>query len=718
MRLYHGELLEGLSLNERPFEDWLVAEREKCRVLAARALKQLADMLEQNHQWDEAIVQTTALLALEPFEEDTHRSLMRLYMAQGRFDAALRQFEQCKGVLRRKLDVAPEPETTELWHLARTKRGRVELTSGETTIQRAQTSRMVLLACSHLSVDERSEVSRLSELIESRGGRLISVQDGGILAAFSDPSQTMLAAMEIRQKKNGPDLSLQSDLRIGLHVAEHPETRSGIDERDRALVRRVESYADPGQIDVSAPFFHFARRESPCYFDDLGEDSRQATRSRVHVYRVTKPIARHPFQASYANQSPRSEKRANSIAVAPIKVVGAGADDQEFLSEGLTEDLILELSRIKRLSVSSRTTLVAIGSHDAIEVGEALGVKYVLSGSVRMIGRDIRLNISLAETEWGRIVWSDRLRYTLDNFFDLFDTVVAQVAATVSGRIEQAEISVARLKRPANMTAYEYYLRGVWHHRMGGVTSSHSRQAVDWFRRSIQADPGFGRPRSLLVCAWSDLPDYDYELGVKCAAEALELDPTDPEAHRILGWSKIVQGDFDAGKRHYERAVALAPNDAYILGRSAALHSFNGEPEKALELLGRAEALDPFLPVYVVEERVVANYGLEEYQRVLREARSLPFQTRRSQYYSAAALAALNQLDAAKQAITTALVNDPSLSSEYVLGQEIYRDHGQLERLLERLHSAGLPDIPGQQDAPKKQTSRDDTVEASLSGGS
>ena len=135
----------------------------------------------------------------------------------------------------------------------------------------------------------------------------------------------------------------------------------------------------------------------------------------------------------------------------------------------------------------------------------------------------------------------------------------------------------------------------------------------------------------------------------------------------------------------------MAPNDAYLLARSAAFFSFVGEPETALEKLDRAEQLDPFLPVYAVEERLIAEYCLGQFDAALSEASRLPFQSRRSRYYSAACLVALGRLDDAKAKMRGALTADPELSVPYVLGQENYQDKAVLENLLDRLFRAGLP---------------------------
>lgn len=191
---------------------------------------------------------------------------------------------------------------------------------------------------------------------------------------------------------------------------------------------------------------------------------------------------------------------------------------------------------------------------------------------------------------------------------------------------------------------------------------------------------------------------YDHVRRVSpCAFDDLGPHPvkgmSDPELHRIFGINQIRQNnDYEASRRHHEMALKLAPNDAYILGRCAAFYTFDGEPQRALDLLERADTLDPFLPVWIVEERVAALYAMGKYAEMNDEARSLNFQTRRSRLYRAAGRVARGDVDRAKALVREALADDPDLTTEYVQTQELFRDPEVLEELLARLRLAGLPD--------------------------
>jgi adenylate cyclase len=448
------------------------------------------------------------------------------------------------------------------------------------------------------------------------------------------------------------------------------------------------------------------RRVSPCGFEDIGERRLKGVFEPIRIYRVTELVDRHLYQFAPTRSSPNAAQppRTNSIAVARFDIAPGAIADQSFLADGITDDLTLELSRLKGLFVSSRSAATALTTKDPVEIGRLLGVGYVVSGSIRQAGDDLRVNISLTETGEGLVIWSDRITRPFRELLDVMDEIIARVAATVSGRVEQSELAAARLKRPENMTAYEYYLRGLDHHRLVGVSDTHIHEAMAWFERSMTADPGFGRPFAMHVCSWSNLPSFDLHEAEQQVAHALALDPTDPEAHRIMGAIKMKSGDFASARYHHIRAKELAPNDAYILGRSAAFYVYVGEAEHALEMLDRAETLDPFLPVWITEERVAALYALDRFEDMMRVALTLPFQTRRTLLYQIAASMACGNIGKAELLVRQALSLDPGLSAIYIRMQETYADESVTEALIERNCDAGLPPKPRKPTPRKKST--------------
>ena len=555
------------------------------------------------------------------------------------------------------------------------------------------------------SAMEQNEESALSQVmlgldlvarcVEKHRGRVFNSAGDALLAEFESPVNGLKAAIEARSGlASAPGLNPES-MRFGLHLAD--VVRVGDDLRGDGvnIAARLQQMAEPGEIDVSAALFNHVRRVSPCEFEDRGECRLKGLDETIHIMRVGASIDRHVYQLAPTIEAPRTATKPNSIAVLPFSTSRLAAEDQEFLAEGLTEDLIHNLSLIRSLFVSSRTASLALQTDDPKVIGDTLGVRYVLSGKVRKMGSRVRLSVTLTRTSDGGLVWSDRIQRPFDEVIDAIDDIVARVAATVSGRIDHEAISAVRMKQPENMTAYEYYLRGLEQHRMGSISDKYLLAAREWFRKSQEADPSFARPLAMDVCSWSNLADFDLVAAEEKLNRAMQLDAADPELHRILGTLQInLNRDYDASRRHHERAMQLAPNDAYILGRCAAFYVFDGQPERALELLERAENLDPFLPVWIVEERVAALYALGRFVEANEEARSLNFQTRRSRLYRAASRVARGEVERARELVAEALADDPNLSGEYVKSQELLRETDKLDALLDRLRLAGLPDKP------------------------
>ena len=560
-----------------------------------------------------------------------------------------------------------------------------------------------------MEADEDGTAQRLANcrnLIDAEiakcDGRLFKAMGDAVLVEFASPINAVRCAVGIRA---GLLLAGQGDerplrMRFGLHLADVLVENDDLVGDGVNLAARIQQATDPDAIDVSAALFEQIRRNSPFAFDDRGEQSFRNIVQPVRIYRLRGEITRHVYQIAPTQPTPMQAKRPFSLAVMPVEAA-SGNEDQRYLAEGVTEELIFELGRFKKLFVTSRSATRALAAtpYDPQSVGNRFGVRYVLTGTIRQLASQIRLSLSLSETESGGMVWSDRLNESLESLVGRLDELVSRIASTVLGRIEESDIVAARRIKPESMTAYEFYLRGLEYHRLGGVVDENLRQATRWFERAIEADANFARPRAMWVCARSGLPEFDWEDGERRTQRALELDPNDPEANRVMGSILMHRGAFDASRKYHEKAMALSPSDAYVKGRSAAFYNFSGEPERALQLLDEAAELDPFLHVWCVEERVAVLYNLGRFRESIEAALHLTFQTRRSRLYRAAAHAALGETARAREIVAEAIANAPDLTTDYVEFLECYRDPVTKRKLIELLVSAGLPECAAGQSA-------------------
>jgi adenylate cyclase len=528
------------------------------------------------------------------------------------------------------------------------------------------------------------------------GGRIFNTAGDSALAEFSSPVNAVRAGVEIQRGypagEGNADQPLPLPLRIGIHLADvivsgHDLIGDGVN-----IAARIQETAEPGAVFTSQSVFDQVRRNSPYEFADLGLHRLKNISEQIRLYKVVGDMPRHRYQASHVLSHPNvGNVRQSSLAVLPFDVIG-GDEEQRYFADGLTDDLIVELARFKNLFVSSQSAISSYETRtaDPCVVGRELGVKHVLLGQVRRMAQRIRVSVRLVDAERGENLWAERYERPWAELFDLLDELVSRIAATIFGQVQAAGIAEARRKLPEDMTAYDHLLRGLEQHRLGGVTLENSREAVRWFERAIEADPSYGLPYAWWVCAASRLPDFDSDKGFKYIQKALELDENNAEAHRIMASYQVWLRNFEAAEHHSRRAMALNPSNAYIRARSANFYTLNHQPERALELITEAETLDPFLPVWCLEEKGVALFNLGRYREAILALDGLAFQTIRSRGYVAASAMAMGDKERARNAIAEAVRLAPGLTVSKLLNAETYRLSSDADRLRKFLVEAGL----------------------------
>ena len=536
----------------------------------------------------------------------------------------------------------------------------------------------------------------ISKAVSAGGGRVFNRAGDAALAEFASPINAVRAAVNIREELAGQESANAAalQLRFGLHLADVMVSGDDLIGDGVNLAARIEQAAEPDTICVSQALFDQIKRHSPFAFEDLGEQQFKNISEPLRIYRVRGQMPNHRLQSAPTLSDGLKPKATepNSIAVLPFACKGTD-DDQAYLAEGLTEEIIQELARFRKLHVASRSAsfVYANSKVDPAKVARQLGVTYVLEGQVRRLGSQVRLSLELISGQTGTAIWTNRLDREFDDLFDLMDDATREIAATILGRVETDAIETARRKRPENMTAYDFMLRGLDKHRAGCITYENCRQATSWFDRAIAADPTYGPAYAWRICASSWLPEFNLEREKHYIDRALELDPNNPEAQRIMGVVQMINGDFEAGRYHHERAMELSPCDAYIMARSASFFTFNGQPDRATETIERAIKLDPLLPVWCVEERGIALFGADRYQDAIEALNELPFQSYRSRLYQCAALMALGRADDARRAMQQALATNKELTATWFMLKECWRDLDYRAQIKTSLIAAGLP---------------------------
>jgi TolB-like protein/tetratricopeptide (TPR) repeat protein len=321
-------------------------------------------------------------------------------------------------------------------------------------------------------------------------------------------------------------------------------------------------------------------------------------------------------------EAPKSRHRA-SVAIMPFAEVATG-DGSRRLADGLTDDIITRLAKLRILFVIARGTTYAlaergVGAHEA---GRILNVEYVVSGSVRTDERRLYLVVELAETRHATIVWREELETSTDGTFAVLDAIVDRVVAGIADEVETAECKRAVLKDPSSLDAWEAYHRGLWH--MYKFNDADNRHAADLFERALQLDPTFAR-------AWAGLsfthfqnvflaltPDHrqQIELALRTARRSVDADDRDPAAHWSMGRALWLSGESNGSFAELERSVELSPNFAlghYTLGF---FHCQVGDPRAAIAAVQHSRRLSPFDPLLFAmhASRAVSHVRLGELQ--------------------------------------------------------------------------------------------------------
>jgi adenylate cyclase len=386
----------------------------------------------------------------------------------------------------------------------------------------------------------------------------------------------------------------------------------------------------------------------------------------------------------------------------------SGDPQQDYFSDGVTEDITTELSRFSELMVIGRNSAFQYKGKavDLRQVGRELGARYLLEGSVRRSGDRIRIAAQLIDAVTGAHRWAERHDRELHDAFAVQDEVARAIVIILAAHVNRAEIERELLKPPAAWDAYDYYLRGaeaffLYQH---GRTKASLHDARRLLERSLAIDPDYARAAAMLsrtyTAAYVEPFDGDYlspaalDRALELAETAVRLDAHLPQARAQLGYVLLYKRQHDDAIAEFEQAFALNPN--FIDNRYAQVLIWAGEPARAIEVLESSVRLDPFQPVqWAFGQRGSANYSLKRYGEAVRLFRECTLRLPNLQWSHlmlASAHAQLGQLDEAKKEAAEVLRINPGFTIEGWKRITAYKDPDDAERRLDGLRKAGLPE--------------------------
>ncbi|MFP6747298.1 MAG: adenylate/guanylate cyclase domain-containing protein [Alphaproteobacteria bacterium] len=455
------------------------------------------------------------------------------------------------------------------------------------------------------------------------GGRIFKTTGDGALVEFASAVDAVQCAVEIQRALAERNTAVAEDqrtvLRIGVSLGDVIVDEDDLFGNGVSVASRMEGLAEPGEICISENVHEHVSGSLDVEFIDIGEQSVKNIDRPIRCFRVRLgPVASMETKALPAAEKP-------SIAVLPFNNM-SGDPEQEYFSDGITEDIITALSRIRQLFVMARNTSFTFKgcSVDVQAVARELGVRYVLEGSVRKAGNRVRITAQLIDGASGNHLWAERYDRELKDIFAVQDEITQVVAGALEPAISKAEFERVRRTPPGNLDAWSQYQIGM--HHFHKITTDGDEDARTCFRAAIALDPSFSAPHASLARTYSrgamtELPDdmeKHFQIAVASAKEAIALDREDAYAHTALGLALQVT-DADAAIRALEEALSINPNLAVAHFGIGMAFVAGRQPERAVSHLETAMRLSPRDPLSHLFNGMMgtAYFALGDYQAAL-----------------------------------------------------------------------------------------------------
>src|SRR6516164_1436262 len=486
-----------------------------------------------------------------------------------------------------------------------------------------------------MGLDEAGTAQALREhpaasdpIIAEHGGRIVKTTGDGVLIEFASvvgAVECALALQKLAEERNS-DLpgERRMEWRVGVHLGDVLVEGDDILGDGVNISARLEGIAEPNGICISEDAFRQVRGKVEAEFADLGEQSLKNISQPLRVYRVSSAAVPERPAASATLTLPDKP----SIAVLPFANLGSDTE-QEYFADGMVEEIITALSRIRWLFVIARNSSFTYKgqSVDVKHIGRELGVRYVLEGSVRKAGGRVRITAQLIEAETSAHLWAERFDGSLEAVFDLQDQVAVSVAGVIEPTLRAAEIRRAADQPRNNPTAYDLYLRAL--RATGSWEQKDYLEALDWLSRAIEQDDTYGPALSLSAVyhaalngnGWTDDPEATRQRAISLARRAVRNAGDDAGTLGRAAYALAYLGeDIDAATALIDRSLHINPSFADGWRWSGWLRLWAGLPDVAIDHFEKSLRLNPRAPLGAT---LMANGVAHFFARRLEQARTM-----------------------------------------------------------------------------------------------
>ena len=541
----------------------------------------------------------------------------------------------------------------------------------------------------------------MTTLVQQHRGRVVDDPGDNMLAEFRSVVDAVQCAIAIQKGLKAKNAELpenrRMEFRMGVNIGDVVEEGKKIYGDGVNIAARVESLAEGGGICISGTAYDQVKNKLDLEYEFLGEKDVKNIAEPVRAYGV-KMVSRTSHQKA-AGESTTHDK--SSIAVLPFVNI-SGDPEQEYFSDGITEEIITGLSKVPGLLVISRnSTFTYKGKPVKVQqVGRELGVDYVLEGSVRKAGERVRITAQLIDAKTGHHLWAERYGRLLTDIFAVQDEITVNIMRVMQLKLTEGEQACEWLKHgSSNIEAYEKGMKGMACFRL--FSPEGNVRARQIFEECVVIEPRYPGPYVML--GWTRLVDVmngwskDHEGSVGHALEfaqkAIAMDESQADAYALLGYVCLFQRQFDRAIKEGERAVALNPNGADHRVWLAMILTSAGRPEEAVELVNKAIRLNPFPPNWYFLSLGNAFFTMGRYEEAVGAykrtfERSPDFLL--TKIGLAASYNALGREEDARAAAIEVLRIDPKFSLERFAEGLLYKDQKDADRYINALRKAGL----------------------------
>ena len=546
-----------------------------------------------------------------------------------------------------------------------------------------------------------SYLDAITDAIENHNGKVVHFAGDAVLADFTTVKDALSCAVsaqrdiKIRNQDFTDDKKLE--FRIGVNIGDVIVDRNDIYGDGVNIAARLESLADSGGICISGAVYDAIRGKLELEYEFLGEQRVKNIAEPVRAYRVI--IEASPSEvASLPVDTQIPDKP--SIAVLPFENM-SNDPEQEYFSDGISEDIITDLSKISGLFVISRnSSFVYKGkSVNVRQVGRDLGVRYVMEGSVRKAGNKVRITAQLIDSNTDGHVWAERFDRDLEDIFAVQDEVTQKIVSALQVQLSQVEQERLTFRGTDNLDAYDYLLRGKEYYLR--FTRDGNQQAHLLYEKAVELDPNYATALAELARVrvqarnhgWTANLSEPLKQAADFAERAVKLNDSLPQAHVVLGFINMWKRDHEAAISEVSQGLALDPNHAEGHMYQAIILGFAGKSEESMEWVEKAIMLNPGAPFWYLFAQGNAYYSLGRYPEAIASCIKAAISNPNFIFAHLLLLACYSNLgkqEECRAEMQECLARMPDLTISWAEEVMPYKDHDVLKRFVNDLREAGL----------------------------